>query len=149
MATYEIADAVGFDVGSAVPSANTAKARVEKVELDFAAIIAARAAAGATALATNDVIECLHIPAHTMLLGAGMRVTSVESTNTTGTFDLGDGSDPNGFTTILANNALASEGNVTILTKYYATADSVDISLITAAPTDCVVEVWAVLADCT
>lgn len=149
MATYSIANAIGFEAGSAAPSSTGVwRCYLQKVELDFAAIIADRAAAGATALAAADLIEVLHIPARSQLLAAGATVTSVESTATTGTFDVGDGDDPDGYAALLANNALASESNTTLGAKFYDAADTLDVTLGTAAPTDCVLEVWAVLADC-
>lgn len=147
MATYT--DTLGFNKGSAAPNAKGVnRVRVEKVKLDFAAIVAARSAAGATALAAADVLNVLHIPAKTQVLASGAQVTSAETTNTTCTFDTGDGTDPNGWAAALASNALGSESNTTYSQVYYNAADTIDITINTAAPTDCVLEVWAVMADC-
>ena len=148
MTTYT--DSIGFDKGTAARHERgmNAVSRVD-VELDFAAIIAARAAAGATALAATDVIEVIPIAAGTLVLGAGIEVTTVESTNTTAVFHVGS-TDPDGYVASMASNALASDAVSGALVEpiYHATADTIDISLITAAPTDCVVRVFAILAQC-
>jgi len=147
MATYT--DSLGFDKGSAAPaSTGVWRCYLQKVELNFATIVADRAAAGATALAATDVVEVLQIPARSQLLAAGGTVTTVESTNTTATFDVGDGDDPDGYAALLASNALATESNTTLGAKFYDDADTLDVTLNVAAPTDCVLEVWAVLVDC-
>ncbi|WP_299077095.1 hypothetical protein [uncultured Paraglaciecola sp.] len=148
MATYT--DGVGFDLNTAAYSdRGLHKVTVNSVVLDFAAIIAARAAAGATALAATDVLTVLHIPAETILLGAGIEVTTVESTNTTAVFHVGDGADPDGYVASQASNALGSDASSGALGfgKYYAAADTLDLSLITAAPTDAVIRVFAVMAN--
>lgn len=148
MPTYT--DSIGFDKGTAARHERgmNAVSRVD-VELDFAAIIAARAAAGATALAAADVIEVIPLAAGTAVLAAGIEVTSVESTNTTGVFHLGD-TDADGYVASLANTALTSTASAGALVEpvYYAAADTIDVSLITAAPTDCVIRVFAIVAQC-
>ena len=61
MPTYT--DSLGFDKGSAAyPEKGRLSLTKLSVELDFAAITAARAAAGATALTSGDVLEVLQIP---------------------------------------------------------------------------------------
>lgn len=147
MADYT--DSLGFNKGSAAHADNGPRAYVAKVELDFAEIVSARSAADATALAANDTLQVLHIPANTMVLSAGARVTSAETTNTTCTFDVGfTGGDVDAYVDGLASNALGSAANATASVAYHSSADTLDVLILTAAPTDCVLEVWAVLADC-
>jgi len=149
MAAYT--DSLGFNKGTAAFPANVTEVSKFEVELDFAAIIAARAAAGATALASGDTLQVISLPAGSVVLSAGLRVTTVESTNTTATFDFGfTGGSPaaaNAYTNDLASNALGygieSLANPTAVTS----ADTIDILLNTAAPTDCVVKAFAIVAN--
>lgn len=160
MATYT--DTIGFNRGTAttgaLPNAALHKVGVISVELDFAAITTARAAAGATALGAADVIEVLPLPAKSYVLFAGVDVTTAEGG--TLTLDLGDGSDPDGFLDGVDGNAVASyasaltlaEGAPNTITgysegKYYSAADTIDLTTVNAADT-AVVRVWAVVADC-
>ena len=157
MATYT--DGIGFNKGSAAHMASGInKTSVLQVTLDFAAITTARVAASATALGANDVIEALAIPAKTMVLAVGIDVTTAEGA--TQTFDVGDGSDVDGFLDGVNGNAVASYANSLVLAeaapntvvgysngKYYSAADTIDIKTINAADT-AVVRLWAVVADC-
>ena len=78
-------------------------------------------------------------------------MTTVESTNTTATFDLGfTGGSPaaaNVYANDIASNALgvsaANLANPTLV----ATADTVDLLLNTAVPTDCIVKAFVIVAD--
>lgn len=146
MAAYT--DSLGFNQGTAAfPSDVTAVSKFE-VKLNFADIIAARSAAGATALVAGDSMEVIKLPAGSVVLSAGCQVTTVEATNTTGTFSLGTtGGTTNLYTNALANNALAF--GITNLANpvVYGTADTIDILLNTAVPTNCVVNVFAIVAD--
>ena len=149
MAAYT--DSLGFNKGSAAFPANVTEVSKFSVELDFAAIVAARAAAGATALAAGDTLQVISLPAGSVVLSAGLQVTKVESTNTTATFDLGfTGGSPaaaNAYANDLASNALAygieNLANPTAVTS----ADTIDLLLNTAAPTDCVVNAFAIVAN--
>jgi hypothetical protein len=121
------------------------------VNIDFAA---AASAAGGT-LAASDVIECINVPANTLILNAGIEVLTVlggESSDTT--FDLGvtaveadnfvDGFDADAAAAgAYAQNAAAYQPLV------IGTADTIDLLIATAttAPTSGVVRVWAVLMD--
>jgi len=144
-------DSLGFNKGTAAFPANVTEVSKFEVELDFAKIVAARSAAGATALAAGDTLQVISLPAGSVVLTAGLRVTSVESTNTTATFDFGfTGGSPaaaNAYTNDLASNALAygieNLANPTAVTS----ADTIDILLNTAAPTDCVVKAFAIVAN--
>lgn len=146
MAAYT--DSLGFNQGTAAFPANVTEISKFEVKLDFAAIIAARSAAGATALVAGDSMEIVKLPAGSVVLSAGCQVTKVESTNTTGTFSLGTtGGTTNLYTNALANNALAY--GITNLANpvVYGSADTIDLLLNTAVPTNCVVNVFAFVAN--
>ena len=160
MATYT--DSLGFNKGTATAYPATGIGAVLKieVELDFAAITAARAAAGATALGAGDVLEVLRIPAKTQVLAVGLDVTTVEGG--TLTIDVGDGADPDGYLDGVNANTVAgySSTQVTLVEgapntlspalgfgKYYAAADTIDVKTVNAADT-AVMKLWAIVADC-
>jgi hypothetical protein len=144
-------DSLGFNKGTAAFPANVTEVSKFEVTLDFAKIVAARSAAGATALAATDTLQVIALPAGSVVLTAGLQVTEVESTNTTATFDLGfTGGSPaaaNAYANDLASNALgygiANLANPTAVTS----ADTIDILLNTDVPTDCVVKAFAIVAN--
>lgn len=160
MATYT--DSLGFNKGTATayPAKGVGAVMKLEVELDFAAIAAARLAAGATALGAGDVLEVIRIPAKTQVLAVGLDVTTAEGG--TLTIDVGDGADPDGYLDGVDANAVAGysstqtqlqEAAPNTLTyaygfgKYYASADTIDVKTVNAADT-AVMKVWAVVADC-
>jgi hypothetical protein len=130
---------------------------VEKY-IDFADAATAKG----SALASADVIECLRVPAGTLVLQAGFEVTVVaagESSDTT--VDLGvtgvaadrwvDGFDldaaaAGAYGTLVGDGAAGAGAGPTL---FFATADTIDLLLATAttAPTGGVVRVWAVMVD--
>lgn len=140
-------DSLGFNKGTADAylASGTANLTVMSVELDFAAIIAARSAAGVSALTTSDSLQVLRIPAGSVVLSAGFTVTSVESTNTTGTIVLADGSVT--YATGIAINATGTSAANLANPTIYSAADTLDISFGTAMPTDLKVKAWVVMAD--
>jgi len=146
MADYT--DSLGFNKGSAAFPSNVTEVSKFSVELDFAAIVAARSAAGATALVAGDTLQVIALPAGSVVLSAGLQVTKVESTNTTATFDFGyTAGTADLYTNNLASNALgygiANLANPTAVTS----ADTIDLLLNTAVPTDCVVNAFAIVAN--
>lgn len=149
MAAYT--DSLGFNKGTAAFPANTTEVSKFEVVLDFAAIIAARAAAGATALAATDTLQVIALPAGSVVLTAGLQVTKAETVNTTATFDFGfTGGSPaaaNVYTNDLASNALgygiANLANPTAVTS----EDTIDVLLNTAVPTNAVVKAFAIVAN--
>lgn len=160
MATYT--DSLGFNKGTAAayPEVGTRAVTKLEVELDFAAIAAARLAAGATALGAGDVLEVLRIPAKTQVLAVGLDVTTAEGG--TLTIDVGDGDDPDGYLDGVNANTTAgysssqvtiSEGAPNTLSpalpwgKYYASADTIDVKTVNAADA-AVMTVWALVVDC-
>ncbi len=157
MATYT--DSYGFNKGSAALRADglTKVTRME-VTLDFAKIAAARSAAGATALASGDVLEVIPVPAKSLVMRVGYDVTTAEGA--TATFDLGDGSDADGYLNDVDLNTVASgvmalaltEGTPNTISgysngKYYSAADTIDITLNNNAINVAVVRLWALVAD--
>jgi hypothetical protein len=155
MATYT--DSLGFNKGSAaLPSNALNKTHLVEIVLDFPAIIAARAAAGATALAASDVLEVLPIPAGTIVTNVGMVVTT--AAGVTSTIAIGDGSAAAGYLAATSANSAATSGGVPVLSsgafaptlsggKVYAAADTIDITIGTAVPAAAVVRVFALFTD--
>ena len=155
MATYT--DSYGFQKGSAAPLARglNKTSRIEVI-LDFPKIIAARLAAGATALAASDVMEVLPIPAKCVISQVGMEVTT--AAGVTSTIAIGDGSAAAGYLAATSANATGVSGGVPTLTsgayaptlsggKLYTAADTIDITLGTAVPAAAVVRIFATLTD--
>jgi hypothetical protein len=149
MAAYT--DSLGFNKGTAAYPDGTGISKYS-VEVDFAKVVAARSAAGATALAATDTLQIISLPANTVVLSAGLTVKEVESTNTTATFDLGfTGGTPyaaNAYANDVASNSLGLKAADLANPSVVATADTIDLLLNTAVPTDCVIEVFAVVVDC-
>lgn len=156
MATYT--DSLGFNKGSAAfHAAGLTKVNRVEVELDFAAIAAARSAAGATALTSGDVLEAIPLPAKSLVLAVGLDVTTAEGG--TLTVDVGDGSDTDGYLDGVDANAVASYASALALAegtpntivgygagKYYAAADTIDVKLVNAADA-AVMRLWALVVD--
>jgi len=153
-------EAYGFNQGAAtsgpIPAYGDHKVGVISVELDWAAISAARTAAGATAVGAGDGVAAIAIPANTYVLKVGVNVTTAEGG--TLTIDIGDGSDADGWIDGVDANAVASYGPTYVLTegtpntvigysygKYYTAADTIDVITVNAADT-AVMTVWALVA---
>lgn len=139
-------DSIGFNKGTAAFPANNDSISKFEVKLDFAEIVAARLAAGATALAAADTLQVISLPAGSVVLTGGIQVTTTDTS--TATFDLGT---TGGTADLLANNApIATEGyTVANLANPYlsAAADTLDILINTAAPTTGVINVFAIVAN--
>jgi hypothetical protein len=148
MAAYT--DSLGFNKGTAAYPDGTGISKYS-VELDFAKIVAARSAASATALAAGDTLQIISLPAGTVVLSAGLNITTAETTNTTATFDLGyTGGSPaaaNAYGNDLASNSTGLKAADLANPTVVASADTIDLLLNTAVPTDCVVKVFAVVID--
>ena len=149
-------DSYGFNKGTASFAAYGGN-RISylEVELDFAAIVAARSAASATALAAADTLQVIAVPANAVILHAGFQVTSAETTNTTATFDFGfTGASPaaaNAFGNDIASNALGwswAAGTGLANPIIVGTSDdTIDLLLNTAAPTNAVLRCFAVVLN--
>ena len=155
MATYTTA--IGFNAGSAaLPADSLNKAHRVEITLDFPKIIAARAAAGLTALAASDILEVIPIPAGSIVSNVGMVVTT--AAGVTSTLSIGDGSSQVGYLAATTVNSTGTSGGVPVLSsgafvpafsggKLYVTADTIDVTLGTAVPAAAVVRVFAVITD--
>ena len=148
MAAYT--DSLGFNKGTAAFPDGSGVSKFS-VELDFAAIVAARAAAGATALVATDTLQVINLPAGSVVLSAGVNVISAETTNTTATLDLGfTGGSPaaaNVYGNDLATNSTGLKAANAAAATVVAAADTIDILLNTAVPANAVINVFAIVAD--
>ena len=147
MATYT--DSLGFNKGSAAFPALVDFISKFDVELDFAAINAARTAAGATALAAADVLQVINLPANAVVLSAGLEVITTDAS--TATFDLGFTGGSPAAANAYANDAAISTAGYTVADLANPTAvkvaDTIDLLINTAAPTTGKIRVFAVVAD--
>lgn len=153
-------DTVGFSKGSAQHTSNSAKMYLMKVNLDFAAITTARSAASLTALAATDSLAVLQIPAKTYVVAVGIDVTTADGTAST--VDLGyTGGDVDAWIDGHDANAIGSAGPAHVLSaatpdaeighsfgRYHATADTIDMLMITAPQDASVMNIWAICIDC-
>jgi hypothetical protein len=143
-------DSLGFNQGTAAYPDGHGMSKFT-VELDFAKIVAARSAAGATALAAGDTMQVIKLPAGSVVISAGLVVTKVESTNTTATFDLGfTGGTPyaaNVYANDDPSNALGLTAADLANPSVIPAADTIDLLINTAAPTDCVVKAFALVLN--
>lgn len=150
MAAYT--DSIGFNKGTAAFPASQPISKFE-VEVDFAKVVAARSAAGVAALAAADTLQIISLPAGSVVLAAGLFVTEAETTNTTATFDFGfTGGTPyaaNAYANDVASNTLGLKAADLANPSVIPSADTIDLLINTAAPTNCVVKCWAIVADCT
>ena len=145
MAAYT--DSLGFYKNSAAyPAKGVNQITSFSVELDFAKIIAARVAAGATALAAADTLQVLTLPAGSLVVAAGIHVVSAESTNVTADFNLGlTGGDVDVFAVAATSDVVGYYS--TAASAVLGAADTVDLAFVVAVPTDAVIRVFAVVAN--
>jgi hypothetical protein len=148
MAAYT--DSLGFNQGTAAYPDGHGMSKFT-VELDFAKIVAARSAAGATALVAGDTMQVIKLPAGSVVLSAGLVVTEVEATNTTATFDLGyTGATPyaaNVYANDAPSNALGLTAADLANPSVIVSADTIDLLINTAVPANCVVEAFALVLN--
>lgn len=120
------------------------------------------ATAKGSALAAADVIEAISVPAGTVIIAAGIQVTSVSTGESADvTLDLGvTTTEPDNFVDGFDLDAAAAGAYAQAPAAYQpiiiggtdgATADTLDVLIATAttAPTGGVIRVWAVLQDIT
>ncbi len=154
-------DTLGFNKGTAAPHRKgTDRLNRYEVTLNFPKIVAARVAAGVAALASADVLEIIPVPAKSMVMCAGMDVTTLNTA--AATIALGDGTSTAGYLAASAIGAVGSFGGVPALVegtpntylpalaagKYYSAADTIDALFGTAAPAQAIATVWAFILDC-
>jgi len=152
MAAYT--DTVGFNKGSAASTASTNnRTYLQQVDLDFPAIIVARAADSLTALAATDSLAVLHIPAKTLILAVGVDCTTANTAAST--IDIGyTGGDVDawvdGFDTASATSAvgLGTLMTTAVATNYHHSADTLDMLFLTALQQESIMRVWAIMVDC-
>lgn len=154
-------DTLGFDKGTAVPHVRGIdKLNRYEIKLNFPKIVLARVAAGVAALASADVLEIIPIAAKSLVMVAGMDVTTLNTA--AATIALGDGTSTAGYLAASAIGAVSSFAGVGALVegtpntflpalgngKYYSAADTIDALFGTAAPAQAIVTVWALVLDC-
>lgn len=139
-------DTYGFNKGTAAAGDGKERYSFISVRVDMAKVVAARLAAGATALAAADTLQILQVPAGFLILQGGINVDTAETTNTTGTFDVGfTGGSPaaaNVFGNDVANNSVAQTATALAAPLLITTADTIDVLFNTAATLNAVFTVW-------
>ena len=137
------------DVGNAIPWNDEGRIGILKNRVDVGLI------PSASTKTSSDVYQALHIPAHYKVLSAWFEVVEAEATNTTATLALGitDGT-TGGFVSAATCAAIAahSESNSGTYSaaggwSSNATADTLDLLVATAAFTNVVVDVFALVVD--
>lgn len=137
------------DVGNAVAYGMQERIGVWKSRVDVGAI------PSSLTKTSSDVYQALHIPAHYKVLSAWFEVVEAEATNTTATFALGiTGGTTDGFVAAATCAAIATHSETNGGTYSAAggfstngTADTIDLLVATAAFTNVVVDVYAVVID--
>jgi hypothetical protein len=133
-------------------SGNTSLPYLVEVNLDLAAATTAKG----SALAAADVIEVIDVPAGTIILAAGLQVTTeTTDTQTDVTVDLGvTTTDPDAFVDGYDLDAAVAGAYASQPATYQpivigATADTIDllIATATAGPSAGELRIWAVLMD--
>ena len=149
MAAYT--DSLGFNQGTAAYPANVTEISKFEVTVDFAAVKAARAAAGATALSAGDTMQIIKLPAGSVVLSGGMNVITAETVNATATIDIGfTGGSPaaaNAYGNDLATNSTGLKAADLANPTVVASAYTIDILLNTAVPEDAVIKFFAFVAN--
>lgn len=130
------------------PAHSDARVRYFEIEVNYDEIVAARAAAGETALTAGDGLAVIDVGANSVLLAAGVEVTTASSSGSSPVVDFGYGGGTAAFTSDLAADATGSESNALAAPIVFSTADTLDLLLKTALPTGAVFRVFAVVADC-
>lgn len=133
----------GFDY----PKHSHARVRYMEVTVDYDKVVAARAAAGDTALAAGDSLSVIDLGANSLLLGGGAEVT-VASSAASAVLDFGYTGSTAVLVSDLAANATGAESNGLAAPVYFTAADTLDLLLKTALPVGAVIRVWALVADC-
>lgn len=148
MAAYT--DSLGFNKGTAAYPDGHGISKFSVV-LDFAKIVAARTAAGATALAAADTMQVISLPAGSVVLSAGLVVLSAETTNTTATFSFGyTGASPYAvaaYASAVASNSTGLKAADLANPSVIVSADTIDLLINTAVPANCVVEAFALVLN--
>lgn len=143
MAAYT--DSLGFNKGTAA-FPDSSPVRKFEVELDFAAIAAARAAAGAAALAATDTLQIIPLPAGSTVLALGADVTKAEGA--VATIDVGDTSSAITYLSNVNLNSVAKSAATVAAPIYYGAGDNLYVTIDSNNIDVAVVRIWAIVADC-
>jgi len=150
MATIDLADFAGAGIPQSTHSTRFPFYFIENANVD---LDDAEAEKG-SALAANDVIQVLDIPANSVILAAGIEVLTAQSGSSVLTFDLGvTGGDVDnfvdGFDVVAAVAGDYAAQPVAYAPVVVATADTLDILIasLTTTNTGGVFRVWAIVAD--
>lgn len=126
------------------------------IRIDFAAITAARAAAGVAPLAATNTLQLLPIPRGSVLLAAGIEVLRVETVAPTATVSLGfQGGVPaaaTAYANAMALNALATVSLGVLPTLVNGIAENTTnlaVTIGTVVPANALIRVFALVADVT
>lgn len=119
MATYDLTQSGGVST-----TAGPYGMYWRKIHLDF----------GANPYSAADVLQLIDVPAGTFVLNVFTKVTTAEGA--TGTGDVGDGGDPNGWNDALDLNAtgieygaIGTDARAITDTYLYSSADTIDLTL--------------------
>lgn len=140
MATYDLRKASGTKIPANVRGVSTPVQNV----VDFSTVNAG------SGMAQNDVAQLIHVPAGCAVEGVHVEVDGNELSANLADFDIGDGVDPDGFgdgldataavdnyvgvaNTPALNEAAPNTFTGYALGKYYAAADTIDLTVKTAA----------------
>ena len=138
MATYNVTGAGGT---AGHPSNGRVPYLVENT-IDVSAIN------GDAGAAQNDVIQCLDIPAETLVINAGIEVLTASASGVT--LDVGDGGDVDSYVDGYDSTSTGFAGlveNVSNSGTVYGSADTLDVKVLGAQDTSGKVRAWAVMCD--
>jgi hypothetical protein len=139
-------DSLGFTKNAAaIPAFGYHRFGYIQVELDFAAIAAARTAAGVAALGVGDTLEILKLPANTCVIAVGADVTKAEGATSTG--DLGDSGSATRYFSNLNLNAVAHTPSSLDAPHVYATETGIIMTMDHAAHDTGVMRYWFLVLD--
>ena len=95
----------------------------------------------------NDVLQCIDIPAETLVMAGGIEVLTAASSSVT--MDLGDGTTADIFVDGKDNSTgfSAVHGDVVSIGKIYGSAATLDVKILGAASSAGKIRVFAVLCD--
>ena len=139
-------DSIGFFKNSpSFPAKNNNRTTLVEMELDFAKIVAERAAVGATALAATDTLDVLRIPEKTYVHAAGVDITNGGTAGLT--LSLGTASAATHFLNAVAGAAVGSFGSAAAASIYFAPETPLRLTFGAQAPGNLKVRVWAIVTD--
>jgi len=126
-------DSIGFNKGTAATIPAYQFAGYSKIELDlnFAAIAAARTAAGVAQLVATDTLQLFSVPAGTLVLSVAVQVTTAEGA--VATIDIGDAASATRF---LSNVNLNSVAYTSTVTPFFYAAETPILMTIDSNSTD-------------